>query len=301
MFDSRHPYPELLKELKSKLGTVDSAHGWHSFHPISCLMVSKQLYEKHKEHFHSYKPHVEDNLVIRVHAQVEKADLMPWGVEYLGGERLWKRGMGKGVKVAVIDTGIARQHPDLKSRVKGGYHFVKGKMNGHGTHVAGTIAAALNHYGIVGVAPEVELYDVRAFSSDGTAELANIMKAIDWSIQNHMQIINMSFGMPEYSKVLDTIVKHATSKGIVMVASAGNNGGKVEYPARYAHVIGVGAIDQKGNLADFSSRGAGMNRTAPGVGIYSTWLKNSYRTLDGTSMAAPHITGLLALRLGAKQ
>lgn len=297
-FDPRHPYSKVLNELKSKIDKVDGAEPWHCFHPICSLVVSQKLYEKYKEHFHQYNPHVEDNVTIRLHVKEEKNDVVPWGVESLGGERLWKRGKGNGVKVAVIDTGIFRSHIDLKSRVKGGIHFVKGKMNGHGTHVAGTIAAAMNHYGIVGVAPEADLYDVRVFSADGTATLANIMKGIDWSIQNNMQVINMSFGMPDYSKSLDLMVRKASAKGIIMVASAGNSGGAVEYPARYANVIGVGAVNQQGKLADFSSRGKGMDRSAPGVEIYSTWLKNGYRTLEGTSMAAPHISGLMALRVG---
>jgi subtilisin len=300
-FDPRDPYSKVLNELKSKIEKVDATEPWHCFHPICGLVVSEKLYGKYNEHFNHYKPHVEDDITIRIHVKEAQNDIIPWGVQFLGGDRLWQRGKGTGVKVAILDTGIDRSHRDLKNRIKGGVHFVRGKMSGHGTHVAGITAAAINHYGIIGVAPEADLYDVRAFSSEGKATLANIMKGIDWSIQNNMQIINMSFGMPEYSKALHLMVKKASEKGITMVASAGNNGGSVDYPARYANVIGVGAVNQKGKLADFSSRGVGMNRTAPGVDIYSTWPRNGFRTLDGTSMAAPHITGLMALRLGTQK
>ncbi|MCK9910144.1 S8 family serine peptidase, partial [Microbacteriaceae bacterium K1510] len=116
-----------------------------------------------------------------------------------------------------------------------------------------------------------------------------------------MNIINMSFGMPQYSEALSRMVKRASSQGIVMVASAGNNGAAVEFPARYPGVIGVGALNENGKLADFSSRGKGLNVAAPGVNILSTWPGNQFKTLNGTSMAAPHITGLTALRLSARR
>lgn len=240
-----------------------------------------------------------ENAIVKIH--VNETEQIPWGVEYMGGSRLWKRGMGNGVKIAVIDTGIDRHHPDLKGQVKGGIHLVKGGSNGHGTHVAGIIAAAKNNWGVVGMGPKAHLYDVKAFKADGTSEVLNIIKGIDWSIQNGVQIINMSFGMTQYSEALSRMIRRAASKGIIMVASAGNNGGTVEYPARYRNVIGVSALDKNGKLAKFSSRGKGVNTSAPGVGILSTWLGNRFKKLDGTSMAAPHISGLLALRLAEKE
>lgn len=249
---------------------------------------------------------VSDNITIRLHAAPvlnKAADTIPWGVENVGAPALWKRTKGEGVRVAVLDTGISRRHPDLQGQVKGGVSLAgpSAAENGHGTHVAGTIAAVLNNKGIVGVAPGVELYDVHAFTGEGTAEVADIAEGISWAIENKMHIINMSFGTSEDSPLMRQAITQAARAGIVMVASAGNNGGTVEYPAAYRQVIAVGAIDQQGKLAEFSSRGRKVNAFAPGVGINSTWLNRGYRVLDGTSMAAAHVTGLQALKLSSRQ
>ncbi len=244
------------------------------------------------------KYHVSDNVQVRLHLK----DEVPWGVERVGAPRYWEQTKGQGIKVAVIDTGISSRHPDLRGRVKGRVVTVNGglglsEIDGHGTHVAGTIAAVANEKGIVGVAPDVELYDVRAFGPDGTAEIADIVEGINWAIENNMNIINMSFGTTENNFALRHAVKQAARAGIILVASAGNNGGALEYPAAYKEVVAVGAIDKENNLASFSSRGNGLDVVAPGVGIKSTWLNGSYRVLDGTSMAAAHISGLYALQL----
>lgn len=296
-FHRKHPFPAILSELQEKISRHMVKQPWSCYEDVGCLCVKQDAYDLYREEFLRYNPTVEENVTVRIHA----ADEIPWGVKYVGAERKWKKGMGKGVKIAVIDTGIARDHYELRDRVKGGVDLVGGKRNGHGTHVAGIIVAEMNQEGIVGVSPEAHLYDVRAFREDGTASLSDILRAIHWSIVNEMDMINMSFGMEGYSEALDRMIQRASRQGIVMVASAGNNGGEVEYPARYSGVIGVGAIDQEGKLADFSSRGRGMNVKAPGVGIKSTWPGNTFRTLNGTSMAAPHVTGLLALRLGRKK
>jgi subtilisin len=269
---------------------------------ISCLCLSQKAFENYGEHFLRFNPFVEENIKVSIHAKNQEN--IPWGISYEGADRLWQQapGKGSGVKVAVIDTGISRSHPDLRKRVKGGIKLAKSrKLNGHGTHVAGIIAASLNNKGVVGMAPEADLYDVRAFCSDGTAELSDIIRGIDWSIQNGMDIINMSFCMAEPSEALSRVIKKARAKGIKMVASAGNNGGAVEYPAKYTGVIGVGAIDKNGSLADFSSRGSGVDAKAPGVGILSTWTQKGYKTLEGTSMAAPHVAGKLALQSGQQR
>jgi subtilisin len=296
-FHHQVPFADILAELKEKVATQAAKQPWRCFDDVSCLCVRKDLFHMYQDHFLRHNPIVEDNVVVSVHAEEE----VPWGVKYVGAERMWKRSKGTGVKIAVIDTGIDRDHFELRDRIKGGVDLVRGKRNGHGTHVAGIIVAEMNQRGIVGVSPEAHLYDVRTFREDGTATLSDIMRAMNWSIENNMEIINMSFGMPQYSEALARIVKKAADRGIVMVASAGNNGGEVEYPARYQQVIGVGAVNQNGRLAEFSSRGKGMNATAPGVEILSTWPGNSFKTLNGTSMAAPHVTGLIALRLARRK
>lgn len=254
-----------------------------------CSLLGKQKY------------HVSDNVQVRLH----RTDEVPWGVARIGAPQYWDETKGQGIKVAVIDTGISSRHPDLRGRVKGrvitanngmGYR----EMDGHGTHVAGTIAAVANRKGIVGVAPEVELYDVLAFGPDGTASIADIVEGINWAVENNMNIINMSFGTSEDNEALRHAVQQAARAGVILVASAGNNGGALEYPAAYKQVVAVGAIDKQNQLASFSSRGRGLNAVAPGVGIKSTWLKGTYRELDGTSMAAAHVTGLYALMLASQ-
>lgn len=297
-FNKNLSFHNCMKTLKTKINTPNAHRHWHSYEDISCVCLPLGLFEQHRECLLKFTPLIEENVTVQVHA--EKADDMPWGVSYLGGDRLWRKGKGSGVRIAVIDTGISRQHFELRDRVKGGVRIAGGRINGHGTHVAGIIAASLNHRGIVGVSPEAEIYDVKAFGSDGKAGLANILKGIDWAIRNKMQIINMSFGMPQPSEALHRIIQKAAANNIIMVASAGNNGKGVEYPARYSQVIAVGALNEKGRLADFSSRGAGLNQTAPGVDILSTWPGNTFKKLSGTSMAAPHVTGLTALRLESR-
>ena len=298
-FQKNMPFQEILAELKASVMGKAEKLPWRCFHDLSCMCVNQNVYERYHKHFSKYQATIEENVTISVHAEGE--DEVPWGVKYVGAQKLWRKGRGAGVKVAVIDTGISREHFDLKDQIKGGVDLVRGRQNGHGTHVAGIIVAELNQRGIVGVSPEAEIYDVRAFGEAGKSSLSTILRAIDWSVENQMDIINMSFGMPQYSEALARAVDRASERGVVMVASAGNNGGEVEYPARYKNVVGVSAIDQKGKLASFSARGAGANTKAPGVEILSTWPGNQFKQLNGTSMAAPHVTGLMALELSRKR
>jgi len=295
-FHRETPFHEILRDLQGKIRTNRERKPWRCYEDMACMCVSKQMYRLLQKHVERYQPTVEENLTVSVHAEEE----IPWGVQYVGAQRRWKKGMGAGIKIGVIDTGISGEHFELRHRLKGGVDFVGGKRNGHGTHVAGIIVAEMNQRGIVGVSPESHIYDIRAFDEEGRSSLATILRAIHWSIDNQMDIINMSFGMPQYSEALARVIKKANDRGIVMVASAGNNGGEVEYPARYDQVIGVSAIDQNGKLASFSSRGKGANRKAPGVDILSTWPGNQFRKLNGTSMAAPHVTGLMALQMARR-
>ncbi|CAM3247789.1 MULTISPECIES: S8 family peptidase [Brevibacillus] len=295
-FHQETPFGEILRDLQGKIRSQKEKKPWRSFDDMSCMCVNQQVYRLIQKHCERYKATVEENLTIKLHAEEE----IPWGVKYVGAQRRWKKGKGAGVKIGVIDTGISRDHFELKNRVKGGVDFVRGRQNGHGTHVAGIIVAEMNQRGIVGVSPESHIYDIRAFDEEGKSSLATILRAINWSIENGMDIVNMSFGMPQYSEALARVIKKANDRGVVMVASAGNNGGEVEYPARYDGVVGVSAIDQNGNLASFSSRGKGADRRAPGVDILSTWPGNQFRKLNGTSMAAPHVTGLMALQMARR-
>lgn len=225
----------------------------------------------------------------------------PWGVKRVKAQDAWDRtGGGAGVRVAVIDTGIDFNHPDLRANYKGGYNAIdSGKPpmddQGHGTHVAGTIAAVKDGEGVVGVAPNASLYAVKVLDKNGGGRLTSIIKGLIWVGRNDIQVANMSLGSPRGSIFMRLAVKYATSKGVVIIAAAGNSGGSVGYPAAYADTIAVAASDSKDARASFSSRGKAVDFIAPGVDVKSTLPGGKYGRYSGTSMATPHVTGLAVL------
>lgn len=232
---------------------------------------------------------------------------LPWGVREIKAPAVWERSAGTKIRIAVIDTGIDYRHPDLRGTAAGGINLVNpGRApwddNGHGTHIAGTIAASSRSGGMNGVAPEAQIYAVKAFDQNGTAYVTDIVAGIEWCIRNKMNIINMSFGMKNPHRALEEAVNAAYRNGIVVVASSGNEGrlGEIDYPARYRRVIAVGATSHSGRLASFSNRGRRIDLYAPGDKIVSTWLDGGYRELSGTSMATSHVTGVIALLLSAR-
>ncbi|MCP6680797.1 S8 family peptidase [Bacillus nakamurai] len=228
------------------------------------------------------------------------SELSQWNLEPTQVKQAWKEGLtGKNVKVAVIDSGIF-PHDDLS--IAGGYSAVSYTSsykddNGHGTHVAGIIAAKHDGYGIDGIAPGVRLYAVKALDQKGSGDLKSLLKAIDWSITNKMDIINMSLGTNADSQILHDAVDRAYKNGIVIVAAAGNDGNKkpVNYPGAYSSVTAVSAATEKNQLAAFSTTGKQIEFSAPGTNITSTYLNQLYAIADGTSQAAPHVTGMFAL------
>lgn len=241
------------------------------------------------------------------------AQTLPWGVDRIDADLVFSASptpsatpiTGLRVKVAVIDTGIDLYHSDLSANIKGGYNAIRPSRlpnddNGHGTHVAGTIAALNNTYGVVGAGPQIYLYSVKVLDKRGSGWLSDIIEGIDWSIANQMQVINMSLGTTSNVQSFHDAVIRAKNAGVVVVAAAGNNGGAVNYPAAYSESVAVSAMDSAGNIASWSSRGAEVDLAAPGVSIYSTYRANTYKTLSGTSMASPHVAGAAALVLKAR-
>lgn len=225
-----------------------------------------------------------------------------WGVERTNAPYVWKNGLtGKGIKIAILDTGVNRTHPDLK--IKKGASFVSYTTNfeddnGHGTHVAGIIAAQNNNYGTVGMVPDAEIYVAKVLNQDGNGLQSNILKGIEWAMQQNVDIINLSVGGSASTTAFENTLKKAYDQGILIVAAAGNNREKgigVEYPAALPSVIAVGAIDKNDNHASFSAEGNEVDVSAPGVDIYSTYLNGTYELMTGTSMASPHVVGHLAL------
>lgn len=226
-------------------------------------------------------------------------DILPWGVEHMKSNISKKT--GKGIRVAVLDSGID-MHDDLKTKkwidfsdTVSGYKPTD--FTGHGTQMAGIIQAQKNGYGIVGLAPASELYSVRVLNSDNEASVSTVIKGIEWCIENNIQVINMSFGMDSYSELLHETVKRAYDRGIVMVASAGNKS-KVQYPAAFSEVIAVGSIDSESNVSAFSPVGDGIDYYAPGEDVTTTNYVGTFANSTGTSIAAAHITGFIAGIMG---
>lgn len=242
---------------------------------------------------------------VQVHIESQTQD---WGVTRIDGPAAWNSDYtGEGIKIAVVDTGIA-PHEDLV--VKGGVSYVVDVPsytddNGHGTHVAGIIGARNNSYGTVGIAPECDLYAVKVLDKDGSGYISDIAAGIDWAISNNMDIVNLSLGGSTSSSVLKSAVDSAYAGGILVVAAAGNSGNSygignnVEYPARYDSVIAVAATNINNQRASFSSTGSTVEVAAPGVDIISTYLNNQYAAGSGTSMATPYTSGNLALIMQA--
>lgn len=239
----------------------------------------------------------------------------PWGITHVEGIQAHQAGYtGQGIKVAILDTGIDNTHPDLALNVKGGYSVFTDTANsnpyndgdGHGTHVAGTVAAVNNSQGVIGVAYSADLYAVKVLDNSGSGTYAGIAQGIEWAVNNGMQIINMSLGGSTSSTILENMCNTAYDSGILLVAAAGNSGKRngrgdnVGYPAKYASVMAVAAIDSNNNRATFSSTGPAVEIAAPGVSILSTVPGGQYASYNGTSMASPHVAGVAALVLGAR-
>ncbi|PTX64360.1 thermitase [Melghirimyces profundicolus] len=241
-----------------------------------------------------------------------KADWVPndtyynsyqWGPQKVQAEAAWDYTRSSGsTRIAIVDTGVQYDHPDLNAKVTRGYDFVGNDWypydyNGHGTHVAGTAAAETNNStGVAGMAPNAEIFAVRVLDANGSGTLADVADGIVHSADYGSDVINLSLGSPSGSSTLKSAVDYAWNRGAVVVAAAGNAGTSTKhYPAAYANAIAVGATDPNDNKASFSSYGTWVDVAAPGVDILSTYPTNSYAYLSGTSMATPHVAGLAGL------
>jgi len=238
------------------------------------------------------------------------SETIPVGISQINAPASWDSSRGKGIRVAVLDTGIDGTHPDLSANYKGGVSFVPGETpadgNSHGTHCSGTIAAAINGIGVVGVAPAASLYAVKVLSNSGSGQWSYLIAGINWCIANKMHVLSMSLGGPGAPVALETMVNTAFGSGLLLVAAAGNSGhtatglpSTVGFPGKYKNVIAVTAIDSANVIASFSSAGPEVEICAPGVNVLSTIPGGAYGTKSGTSMACPHVSGAAAVTWGS--
>lgn len=250
----------------------------------------------------------EDSLRVNVRGgggtSVQPAQTMPWGITRINAPLVWPSGnTADPVKVGIIDTGISSSHPDLAANIKGGVNTINARRgwnddNGHGSHVAGIVAALDNSQGVIGGAPKADLYAIKVLNSSGSGYYSDIIEGLQWAIANNMKVVNMSLGGTADYQPLHDAITAARNAGIVVVAAAGNSGSSVIYPAAYTEAVAVSATDSLNNLASWSSRGPEVDLAAPGVNIYSAYKGTSYATLSGTSMAAPHVSASAALVFG---
>jgi subtilisin family serine protease len=229
-----------------------------------------------------------------------------WGLQAVAAPLAWDSVRGDGVTIAVVDTGIDSTHPDLSARVVAGLNTITESLDtaddhGHGTSIAGIAGAAgFNAVGIIGVAPEAQLMPVKSLNAAGYGTYADVAQGIVYATDHGARVINLSLGGEVDSTTLSSAVEYAVSRGVVVVAAAGNLGSSGPmYPAAYPDVIAVGATDVQDARASFSNFGPWLDLVAPGVDITTTSLGGFYGDLSGTSPAAPFVAGAAALVLAA--
>ncbi|MET1038592.1 MAG: S8 family serine peptidase [Aeromicrobium sp.] len=241
-----------------------------------------------------------------------------WALNRLEAETVWRKSSGKGIVVAVLDTGVRANHPDLRGRVVKGWDFigsdnVANDANGHGTHVAGIIAARRNNdRGIAGLASQATILPVRVLDGNGNGNTATVARGITYAVKKGADVINLSLAGQTGDRHVAAAVAYAVKKGVVVVAAAGNSGcGQARsytpaYPAVYPGVIAVGATDRYDNVAPYSNCGSYVDVVAPGSSIVSTTVYaphgglgcgygDNYCRLNGTSMATPYAAASAAV------
>jgi thermitase len=224
-----------------------------------------------------------------------------WGLKKTGFREAWNRTRGSGVKVAVVDTGAAVRHSDLRHKVADARDLVNDDgtvqdLSGHGTHVSGIIAARTgNREGIAGGCPNCKLLIAKVFDGENTGTVARFAEGIRWSADHGAEVINLSFVHPASSAIEETAIDYARDKGAVVVAAAGNGDtNKAVYPAASPGVIAVAATNSDDGRASFSNYGRWVDVAAPGVKVLST-SPRGYASWSGTSMATPHVSALAGL------
>ncbi len=251
-----------------------------------------------------------ENQVLGIYNRtLSKEAWSPPGVSLIAARRIWPSTRGENTVVAILDTGVDYKHPDLRANIIGGISFVTEEkdyldLNGHGTHVAGTIAA---NNSILGVAPQTKILAIKVLGKDGSGSYQGITKGLEYARRwkgpqgEVVNVVNMSLGGPMGDPAQYREIKLAVQAGISVVCAAGNAGDgsdetrEISYPAYYPETIAVGAVDLQTGIANFSNSNDHIDIAAPGVETYSTYPSGKYVKLSGTSMATPHISGAVAL------
>jgi subtilisin family serine protease len=232
------------------------------------------------------------------------AQILPWAINDFHVQKIWHKSNGDNVIVAVIDTGCDSNHIDIKENIINGYNVISQSNNfsdgnGHGTHVAGTIAAINNNLGVVGIAPKTKIMPIKALSDNGSGSNNDVASAIDYAVENGADIITMSLGSDFPSVRIEKSLIKAHEKLVAVFCAAGNSGLKheINFPARYEQTICIGAINRELMLCEFSCSGESLDFLAPGSDIMSCVPGNNYATKSGTSMATPFAVGCMSLYL----
>lgn len=250
--------------------------------------------------------HAQPNYVYRAHFTPNDPYFgQQWNLPAIHAPEAWDVTQGAGVRVAVVDTGVECGHPDLSGQCAAQANYVSGFQddNGHGSHVAGIIAARTNNsIGVAGIASGVRLVALKVLDYQGSGDTETVATAIIDAVSKYgARVVNLSLGGPNFDPILQESINQAHAGGAVVVAAAGNSGTSTPvYPAAMDHVIAVAAVDGSLQRASFSNYGTYIDITAPGVDICSTYRGNQYVRGSGTSMAAPHVSAVAALVLSLR-